>query len=137
MSDKGKIKINPVPVSGAFHTKYMRTAQEELNDILHKIKILKPEEVTSNCDVYSNVTGRPFVDVDGVEDIRNLLTRQICETVRWSDVIENVNNLFVGAKEKKSVDQILELGPGNQLKSMLSKVNRKLVRVTESVDLAK
>lgn len=126
--------MNPLNVSGAFHTKHMKSAQDELDHILHKIKLSGPEEV--NSDVYSNVTGRPFC---GDDDIRDLLTRQLCETVRWADVMNDVNNRFTGCGKncgKENVNAILELGPGNQLKSMLSKVNRKLVRITKSIDLA-
>ena len=126
--------MNPLNVSGAFHTKHMQSAQDELDNILHKIKILRPEQV--NSDVYSNVTGRPFGEKD---DVRNLLTRQLCETVRWSDVMNDVNDRFTGCRKndaRRDVNAILELGPGNQLKTMLSKVNRKLIRITKSIDLA-
>ena len=119
----------------------MRPAQDALNDILHKIEI-RETSVTDNkekfeCDVYSNVTGNPFGhshdNNNDNDDIRDLLTRQLCETVRWCDVMKGVNKRVDGGDH---VGNILELGPGNQLKSILSKMNRKLVRNTKTIDLS-
>ena len=120
--------MSRLPVSGAFHTPYMQSAQEDLNNILHKIEINTTPLNNPDFKVYSNVTGMPFKTTD---NIRELLVQQICEPVKWKDIIQDVNVMF---KEKR-LDNILELGPGNNLKSILGKVNRRAVRVTQSLDL--
>jgi len=122
------IKLSRLPVSGAFHTPYMESAQEGLNDILHKIEINTAPLENPDFKVYSNVTGKPFESTD---NIRDLLVKQICEPVKWTNIIQDVNLMF---KEKK-LDSILELGPGNNLQSILGKVNRRAIRVTQSLDL--
>ena len=117
-----------MPVSGAFHTPYMKSAQDELNNILHKVEIDTTPLQNQDFKLYSNVTGEPFNPTD---NIRDLLTRQICEPVKWTNIIQDINQMFMS----KQLDGILELGPSNNLKSILSKVNRRTLRVTQSLDL--
>jgi len=124
------VRITRNSQSGAFHTKYMEPAQEEFNEVLEKIKIGFPR---NGLLMYSNVTGKPYGDETDSSDIKELLVRQLCEVVKWSDILAAVNRHFVECR----IEKIYELGPGRQMKSMLGKVNRKMIRSTESFDFAR
>ena len=83
--------------------------------------------------VYSNVTGKPYgAETEGCS-IKELLVRQLCEVVRWSEILVDLSKNF----NEQKIERVYELGPGKQLKSMLGKVNRKIIRSTESFDFAR
>ena len=109
------------PVSGAFHTEYMRPALDRFEDALSKIDFSEPR-----IPIYSNVTGLPYESVD---DMKSLLVRQIVEPVLWRATM-----LHLVAKGPGHM-RFYEVGPGKQLKTMLSKVNRKLIRNIVNIEV--
>ncbi|NLE37849.1 MAG: ACP S-malonyltransferase [Pirellulaceae bacterium] len=73
----GAMKAVPLAVAGAFHTRIMRPADEQLAEALADVKMRKPR-----IPVVSNVDARPH---DDREEIRQLLIKQVLEPVRWED----------------------------------------------------
>lgn len=93
------IKAIPLPVSGAFHTSLMRSAQEAFLVTLEKVDFSSPL-----FPVYANCTGKA---VHEPEEIRSALGRQIVESVRWVHILQAFSLL--------SLDAFVELGPKNVL----------------------
>ena len=118
--EKGKIKefvkkvkerkalAVPIKVSGAFHTPYMKSATENLKNILDKMKI----EV-NGLDVYSNITAMAYPRNE--EEIKKLIANQASSPVQWCATIENMI--------EDGYDQFYEVGPGNTLANLIKKIN--------------
>lgn len=104
---RGALKAVPVAVSGAFHTELMAPARAELAAALDGVALRDPR-----VPVYSNVTGEPFRDA---AHIRELLPRQLVEPVRW----EGTLRALVAAGKT----QLYELGPGQQIKAMVKRID--------------
>jgi [acyl-carrier-protein] S-malonyltransferase len=97
-----------LPVAGAYHSRLMRTAQEQLAPVLASTALQMPQ-----FPVVCNFAARP---VTSPEDIRQTLESQVSGSVRWSQsmsyLLENGSDLF------------LELGPGGQLAGMLGRIQK-------------
>ena len=106
-TNRGALKTIVLPVSGGFHSSCMEEAQNKLIDALNKIKINKPK-----CKLYSNVTGLEYNTID---EIRQLLGEQITRSVQWEQLMNNIIKL--------NVDEYMEIGIGNQLKTIIKKIN--------------
>lgn len=102
-----------IPVSGAFHTKLMESAQDPLRRVLDYVSVQTPK-----CTVYSGTSCEPFATPD---HIKSLLVQQLVEPVNWMKTIQNI------FKEHRSVAIIHEVGPGKQLRSMISRIDRTLM----------
>ena len=76
--------------------------------------------------VVSNVTARPSASV---EDIKELLVRQVTSSVRWSDSMQ----WLVG----QEFTRFIELGPGQVLSGLMKRINKDVERlsVSDSVTL--
>jgi len=99
-----------VNVSGAFHTPYMQPAAEALGQMIDATPMQQP-----TLSVLSNVTGIYFYSV---EEIRQLLKRQLVEPVRWEQCMEEVCKPF------HNHTAYVESGPGKQLKAMMRRCDQ-------------
>lgn len=104
-------KVIDIPVSGAFHTKLMLPAAEDLKQALRRIPIEDPL-----IKVYNNVTGHPY---HGSDDIRKHLPYQITAPVKW----EMINHAMLARDNDAAMPTIYDAGPGKQLGSFLKKSN--------------
>lgn len=102
-----------IPVSGAFHTDLMKPAQAPLREVLESVCIQTPK-----CTVYSGTSCTPFTS-PGV--IKSLLVHQLVEPVNW---LKTIKNIF---KEQHGATAIYEVGPGKQLRTMISRIDRTLL----------
>jgi [acyl-carrier-protein] S-malonyltransferase len=110
-------KSIPLKVSGAWHSELIKAAEEEFKTFLDPIEFLKPES-----DVVFNVSADYCTDP---EEIKNLLTKQLCSPVKWYDsmckMIEEEIELFVevGGLIRKTLpkDYPGKIYPVNDLKS--------------------
>ena len=96
-------------VAGAFHTPFMKPADEALAAALEGVTIRPPR-----VPVWSNVDARPHTDPD---EIRGLLVRQVLHPVLWEQTIRGL--LADGC------DRFYEIGPGRVLAGLLKRVQRK------------
>lgn len=96
----------PLKVSGGFHSPFMAQAAEAFGEELKDVPFGAPE-----IPLYSNCTGRPY---DG--DIRGLLAKQICSPVRWESIVRHM----IG----EGVDTFVEVGPGNTLSGLISRIDK-------------
>lgn len=106
----GAMKAVPLAVAGAFHTRIMRPADEELAAALAKVELQRPR-----IPVISNVDAQPH---DDPEEIRRLLIRQVISPVLWED---SMRYLIA-----QGFDQFYEVGPGRVLLGLLRRIDRKL-----------
>lgn len=100
----GARRVLPLPVSGPFHSSLMRPAAEKFREALADAPLSAPR-----CRFVSSVTGQEASDP---EEIRELLARQICAPVRWTDVMRTVGAV-----------PALEVGPGNVLQGLAKRMD--------------
>ena len=90
-------------VAGAYHSRLMESAYEQLGAALQHVPMQPPR-----FPVISNVTG---AEVRTPIEIRRTLQDQVTGTVRWLDCIERLAKL--------DCDFFIELGPGGVLTGLL------------------
>jgi [acyl-carrier-protein] S-malonyltransferase len=113
----GAMKVVPVAVAGAFHTRIMRPADEQLAEALAGLTLRKPR-----IPVISNVDAQPH---DDPEEIRRLLVQQILQPVQWEASMQHLL--------RDGFDEFYEVGPGRVLRGLLRRIDRKVS--CQSVDL--
>lgn len=102
-----------LPVSGAFHTKLMSSAQKPVRDVLKDMTLSAPE-----IPVYSNVTASRFRHAGRIAES---LQKQIVYPVKW----EQTMHVMYSRPQGEDFPSSFEAGPGNQLGMMLKSVNLK------------
>ncbi len=113
----GAMKTIPLKVAGAFHTSLMDSAVEPLAAALADAE-MKPPRIP----VLSNVDAAAHSDVD---EIRQLLARQVVSPVRWEDSMR--------ALLDSGVDTFHEIGAGKVLRGLLRRIDRKITCNNEQV----
>ena len=99
--EAGAMKVIPLAVAGAFHTPLMEPAVSRLQAALATAQLHPPQ-----IPVVSNVDARPHTDL---EEIRQLLARQVVQPVLWEDSVRYLLDQGVG--------EFSEVGPGTVLRS--------------------
>ncbi len=97
----------PLRVAGAFHSPFMGIAAEGLAEALKGYTFQSPK-----YPLYSNVTGAPY---EGVETYPEMLARQVISPVRWQQIVQRLI--------AEGVDTFIEVGPGNTLTGLISKID--------------
>ena len=105
-----------LPVGGAFHSPLMEPARKEL-----EAAIAEAEFKTPSCPVYQNVDAQPYTNA---ETIKKNLIAQLTAPVRWTQIVEKMI--------ADGVTEFTELGPGNVLQGLVSKVSREVAAESKS-----
>lgn len=106
----GAMKAIPLAVAGAFHTRIMRPADQQLAEALADVPMHKPKiPVISNVDAKSH---------DDPEEIGRLLIRQVLQPVLWESSMRSLL--------EQGFDQFYEVGPGRVLRGLLRRIERKV-----------
>ncbi|MHB8464995.1 MAG: ACP S-malonyltransferase [Acidimicrobiales bacterium] len=93
-------------VGGAFHTPLMEPAQGRLDAALHATELRASEvPVVANVDALAH---------HAADDWAGLLSRQLCNPVRWRESVLALRDL--------GVTRIVELGPGGVLSGMVKRI---------------
>ena len=108
--EAGAKRALKLAVSAPSHCQLMQPAAERLKERLMKIDISAP-----SIPVINNVDVSMETDAD---KIRDALTRQLCNPVRWVETIE------VMARE--GVDKLIECGPGKVLVGLNKRINKEM-----------
>ena len=87
------------------HCYLLRDAQEKLASELEKIEFREPR-----IPIISNFTALPTTDIS---EIKNNLINQLCETVRWRETLNFLN--------ESKVLSITDSGPGKTIIGMARK----------------
>ena len=115
------IKSIQLPVSAPFHCSLMNKATEDM-----KLHIDNLNLNTGNNELISNVTAQKVSDL---EQIKNLLIKQIENRVRWRESVINMIH--------EGVDKFVEIGPGKVLSGLIKRINRdvKLIHINSEEDI--
>lgn len=112
--DNEKIFCIPLKVSGAFHSRQMKSAAEEYQRFLAGF-----EFSSIKIPVIANITGLPYQ----ADQIKNMLIKQLYSSVQWTDTIR-----YLMAVEQ--VD-LIEVGPGR----VLTKLNNEIIESSDPIVL--
>ncbi|WP_455375261.1 ACP S-malonyltransferase [Kaarinaea lacus] len=122
--EAGAKRALKLAVSAPSHCQLMLPAAERLKERLAKIEISTP-----TIPVINNVGVAKETDAD---KIRDALTRQLCNPVRWVETIEAMAN--------EGVDKLIECGPGKVLVGLNKRINKEMTALPmfspETIDQA-
>lgn len=110
----GAAMFIPLPVSAAFHSRYMVDAARSFADFLAPFAFSEPR-----VPVVANVTAQPYPAGNASQAIKSLLTEQITRSVQWAQSVR----LLIG----KGVTEFKEIGPGNVLTRIVQQIQREKV----------
>jgi [acyl-carrier-protein] S-malonyltransferase len=105
----GAMRAVRLQVAGAFHTKIMQPAVQQLVSALERIDFQ-----ATRVPVVSNVDAQPH---QSPSDFRDLLPKQVVAPVLWEQSLARLLDL--------GCDQFIEVGAGRVLAGTLKRVNRK------------
>lgn len=105
--EAGARKVIPLPVSGAFHSPFMKEAADKFASYVSKFTFKDIK-----YPVYRNIDASP--ETIG-EELKNKLPKQIYSSVLWT---QTINNIF-----QKGVSDFIEIGPGRILAGLNKKIN--------------
>jgi [acyl-carrier-protein] S-malonyltransferase len=103
--DRGAKKVMPLNVSGAFHSRLMAPAAQEMTEVLSTAKLSAP-----SFSVLANVTADYVTDP---EEIRRNLSSQIDHPVRWEEILVKLAS--------DGYDRFLEVGSGSVLAGLVKR----------------
>jgi trans-AT polyketide synthase/acyltransferase/oxidoreductase domain-containing protein len=105
MKEKGAKRVVILPVSGAFHSRYMKPAAEEFEAFLAGFSF-----GSLKVPCIANCSAEPYTD----ESIASNLVSQIYSSVRWIDTIKGLR--------EKGADTFVEVGPGAVLSGLARQI---------------
>ena len=105
-----KIKNIKLPVSAPFHCELMRSATIKMKKIINDQKLESPK-----YRVVSNVTAEEYENID---EIKQLLIKQIESPVRWRESVEYMVS--------KGTSTFVEIGPGKVLSGLIKRINKEV-----------
>lgn len=110
LKEKGAKRVLPLNVSGPFHSRLMKSANEEFASYLDNTQIND-----AAIPVYANVSAEA---VTASEEIKDLLLKQLYSPVRFE---ESINHMI-----DEGIDAFVEVGNGKVLSGLLRKINKKV-----------
>ena len=112
-------RVIPLDVAGAFHTKFVSSAKEEVQNIIDEVEFSE-----GKFDVYMNVDAK----VADLTTVKKRLVDQIDNSVMFYDQILNIENI---AKPEKWY----HIGPGNVTAGMVKKsISSEGIEIINSLD---
>lgn len=123
LSEAGAKRCVPLKVSGPFHSELLKGAGEKLGAELKSIELRNP-----SIPYISNVNA---TDVNDKAPIKELLEKQVSNSVCWQQTIEKMI--------ADGVDTFIEIGPGKTLSGFMRKINKdvKCINIDKIEDLEK
>lgn len=110
MKATGAKRALPLPVSGAFHSPLMKSAQEELQQAIEQTNFDNP-----TCPIYQNVIGKA---VNNKDEIKINLVNQLTGAVKWTHCVQAMVN--------DGATHFTECGPGKVLQGLIGKIAKDL-----------
>ena len=118
LKDAGVKRLIPLNVSGPFHTALLKPASERLAKVLETVEF---------SDFVRPLVGNTEATVMEKERVKELLTRQLMEPVRFYDSIAKM--------QEAGVTEFVEIGPGKVLSGFIKKIDKSAdVRQVEDVE---
>lgn len=110
LKEQGAKRVIPLNVSGPFHSRLMKAANEKFTEYLNKIDFQD-----AKIPVYANVSAKPVLNHN---EIKDLLIKQLYSPVRFEESIRNMM--------QDGVVAFVEVGNGKVLSGLLRKIDRKV-----------
>ena len=107
LKEAGVKRLIELKVSGPFHTAILKPASEKLAEELEQVNFN-----SFKLELISNTTEKVMKD----SEIKELLTRQVMEPVRFYESIETMKAL--------GVNRFIEVGPGKVLSGFIKKIDK-------------
>ncbi|MBT4109159.1 MAG: ACP S-malonyltransferase [Pelagibacterales bacterium] len=107
-------KAIKLPVSAPFHCRLMQKAAEDMEGHINALNVISPNMILIN-----NVDAIPITDPF---KIKESLIKQITETVRWRESIQNMCEL--------GSSYFIELGAGNVLSGLVKRINKNVKSIS-------
>ena len=104
------IKNIHLPVSAPFHCSLMNKATNIMSSEISKLNFQE-----SHIKLVSNVTAN---EIRNVDELKELLIKQIENRVRWREIVINMVN--------SGVNQFIEIGPGKVLSGLVKRINKEV-----------
>jgi [acyl-carrier-protein] S-malonyltransferase len=104
----GVRKAIPLNVAGAYHSRLMQSAQDQLASVLAPLEIAK-----TSLPVVANVNAQVAPDIS---TIKETLTQQVTNSVRWTESIQ-----YLVAQGYR---HFIELGPKKVIAGLVSKIDK-------------
>ena len=118
LKEAGVKRLIPLNVSGPFHTALLKPASEKLAQVLAE---------TEFTEFQLPLVGNTEADIMEASRIKELLTRQVMEPVRFYDSIAKM--------QEAGVTEFIEIGPGKVLSGFMKKIDKSaIVHSVESVE---
>lgn len=109
LAEAAGARVVPLAVAGAFHTRIMEPADEQLAVALTGVAVKSPEiPVVSNVDACTH---------NDPGNLKEILVRQVVSPVRWEESMR--------AMLDAGIDEFYEIGPGRVLTGLLKRIHRK------------
>ncbi|GAB4072444.1 ACP S-malonyltransferase [Barrientosiimonas marina] len=108
LKENGAKRIKPLNVSGPFHSRLMKSANDQFAKELEKVDFHD-----ASIPVYANVTAKPVTEKDTVKD---LLLRQMYSPVRFEESVRHMLD--------EGIDAFVEAGTGKVLSGLVRKIDR-------------
>ena len=110
LKEAGARKCIPLKVSGPFHSALLAQAGEKLAAELAGITVKDPV-IPYACNVEATM-------VTKADRVKELLSKQVCASVRWQQCIETMR--------AEGVDTFIEIGPGKTLTGFNRKIDKEI-----------
>ncbi len=107
---KNTIKNIKLPVSAPFHCNLMNKATKIMGEKLNELNFIEGEN-----RLISNVTAK---EISNIDELKNLLVKQIENRVRWRESIINMIN--------NGVNHFIEIGPGKVLTGLVKRISKEV-----------
>lgn len=102
-----KVRVRPLPVSGAFHSPRMEEAAHKTGEEIEKTVFAEPE-----FTLYANRTGAPYE----LQDMKTTLREQTSNPVLFENIIRDII--------QEGIDTFVEVGPGKTLAGFVKKIDK-------------
>lgn len=107
---KGARRVVPLPVSGAFHTSFMKEAAYQFSQELDKTSFSEP-----TCPIVTNAFAQY---ASSGEEVKKALKKQMDHPVLWEDAMRKLIS--------DGVNLFIEVGPGKVLQGLLRRIDRNI-----------
>lgn len=110
LKEKGLRKVIPLKVAGAYHSRLMKSAGDNLRGLLEEMKFNAPQ-----LPLVQNYTGGAVCEPG---EIKRNLVNQVAGSVRWEECLRVLI--------EQGADTVIEFGPGNVLTGLAKRTDRNL-----------
>ena len=107
---RGALRAIPLKVAGAFHSRLMQGATDELSSFISSLPFHD-----STIPIIANTSARPLTKA---EEIKSELVHQLCHCIQWQNSVEYMI--------KNGITNFIEVGPGTVLTGLVKRISKEV-----------